>query len=155
VVWPDLEVELPPGGPPIGRDTPDPAAVKDLDAGSMDILLGPVGVGELDRDLAGPAGVVTKHGLQVGERSPSAGFDRLLGADGCQLAGAVAPDPGFHGDRGQALAEEGGRLGAGLAVTGDKENWASPVATECGVDPGLAVEPPLNQRLCHWEPDTV
>lgn len=53
-----LEVELAPGGPPVGRGGSDATSVEDLDRMPMAILFRPVGVGEFDRDLARPPRVI-------------------------------------------------------------------------------------------------
>src|SRR5436190_16221230 len=135
-----LEEKLAPRRPPVVGARNDRPRVDDLDAGAVAELRDRVGPLVLDLDLAGLAGVVRRHGIQVPERLFGAGLDCLTRARGHEAACALDARALLDLHRRQAVAEQFRSLTARRLVAGDHQHRAAPGATERRVDPGLADE---------------
>src|SRR5947199_6372115 len=98
-----LEEELSPGAPEVVAAGHDPPRPDDLDAGSVPVLLDPVGVVEVDGDLAGPPRIVRLDRAEIRQRPLGAVLDQLPGAPGRNLTRAEPADPLHrHGEESRA-----------------------------------------------------
>src|SRR5215207_1378806 len=104
------EVELPPGGPPIGGPRDDRAAVDDLDSRQEAVLLHVIRGDELHPDLHRRRRNVRRDSFEIPECGAGSLFDHLPGASRRQMAGAVTSQRALYRDRGQPVAEESAGL---------------------------------------------
>src|SRR5919112_2428714 len=101
------EVELAPGGPPVGGPRGDRATIDDLDSRQEAVLLEVIRGNELHPDFHRRRWHVRRDGVETRERGGGTLFDHLPGANRWHVAGAVPSERGLHRDRGQALSEQG------------------------------------------------
>src|SRR5262245_33592784 len=101
-----LEVELFPGVPPRVGAGDDRPGVDALHAVAVAEPVGLVGVLVLGPDLARPAGIVGRDGLQVAERLLRRLLDELPRAGRRQRTRGLATEAPLHGRHGEPVAEE-------------------------------------------------